>query len=87
MTNITTLEKVLRVATEELLEKEGYTKTFFAEGIGSMWKKGNTVIDITEQAGHQNALMVIDPYITVRVNGDPHIAHTKKEVKELFATL
>lgn len=87
MTNITTLEKVLRVATEELLAKEGYTKTFFAEGIGSMWKKGNTVIDITEQAGHQNALMVIDPYITVRVDGEPHVFHKKEEVKEFFTNL
>lgn len=87
MTNITKLEDVLRVAAEELLEKEGYTKTFFAEGIGSMWKKGNTVIDITEHAGHQNALIVIDPYITVRVNGEPHIANTKEEVEELLTNL
>ena len=87
MTNITTLEKVLRVATAELLEQEGYTKTFFAEGIGSMWKKGNTVIDITEHAGHCNALMVIDPYIVARINDEPHIIHSEKEVKELFATL
>ena len=87
MTNITTLEKVLRVATEELLEKEDYTKTFFAEGIGSMWKKGNTVIDITEHAGHCNALMVIEPYITVRVDGEPHVFHKKEEIEELFATL
>ena len=87
MTNITTLEKVLRVATEELLEKEGYTKTFFAEGIGSMWKKGNTVIDITEHAEHCNALMVIEPYITVRVDGEPHVFHKKEEVEELFTNL
>ena len=87
MTNITTLEKVLRVATEELLEKEGYTKTFFAEGIGSMWKKSETVIDITEHAGHCNTLMVIDPYIVVRINDDPHILHTEKEVEELLANL
>lgn len=87
MTNITTLEKVLRVATEELLAKEGYTKTFFAEGIGTMWKKGNTVIDITEHAGHCNALMVIDPYIVVRINDEPHILHTEKEVEELFTNL
>ena len=87
MTNITTLEKVLRVATEELLEKEGYTKTFFAEGIGSMWKKGNTVIDITEHEGHSNALISVDPYITVSVNGEPHIANTKEEVEELLTNL
>ena len=87
MTNITTLEKVLRVATEELLEKEGYTKTFFAEGIGSMWKKGSSVIDITEHEGHCNALMVIDPYIVVRINDEPHIVYTKEEVEELFANL
>ena len=87
MTNITTLEKVLRVATEELLEKEGYTKTFFAEGIGSIWKKGSSVIDITEHEGHQNALMVIDPYITVRVDREPHILHTKEEVEELLVNL
>ena len=87
MTNITKLEDVLRTTAENLLAKEGYTKTFFAEGIGSMWKKGNTVIDITEHAGHCNALMVIEPYIVVRINDEPHILHTEKEVKELFATL
>ena len=87
MTNITTLEKVLRVATEELLEKDGYTKTFFAEGIGSMWKKGNTVIDITEHAGNCNALMVIDSYIVVRINDAPHIVYTKEEIEEFFAAL
>lgn len=87
MTNITTLAEILRATAEEFLKKEEYTKTFSAEGIGSMWKKSETVIDITVHAGHQNALMVIDPYITVRVNGDPHIAHTKKEVEELLANL
>lgn len=87
MTNITTLEKVLRATAETLLAKEGYTKTFFAEGIGSIWKRGNTVIDVTVHAGHQNALMVIDPYIVVRINDEPHILHTEKEVEELFATL
>ena len=87
MTNITTMEKALQTTAEEILAKEGYTKTFSAEGIGSMWKKGSSVIDITEHTGHQNALMVIDPYITVRVNGEPHIAHTKEEVEEFLATL
>ena len=87
MTNITKLEDVLRTTAENLLAKEGYTKTFFAEGIGSIWKKGSSVIDITEHEGHQNALIVIDPYITVSVNGDPHIAYTKEEVEELLETL
>ena len=87
MTNITTLEKLLRAKAEEQLTAKGYTKTFYAEGIGGMWKRGNTVIDVTVHAGHQNALMVIEPYIVVRINDEPHILHTEKEVKELFATL
>ena len=87
MTNITTMEKLLRATAETLLEKEGYTKTFFAEGIGSMWKKDSSVIDITVHEGHSNALISVDPYITVRVDGEPHIAYTEKEVEELFATL
>ena len=87
MTNITTMEKVLQTTAEEYLGKEGYTKTFFAEGIGSMWKKSETVIDITVHAGQQNTLIVIDPYITERINDEPHILHTEKEVKELFTNL
>ena len=87
MTNITTLEELLRAKAEEFLDAKGYTKTFYAEGIGGMYKKGNTVIDVTVHAGHQNALMVIDPYIVVRINDEPHMLHTEKEAKELFATL
>lgn len=87
MTNITTMEKALQTTAEEILAKEGYTKTFYAEGIGGMWKRGSSVIDITVHAGHQNALIVIDPYITVRVNGEPHIANKKEEVEELFTNL
>lgn len=87
MTNITTIEKALQTTAEETLAKEGYTKTFYAEGIGGMWKRGNTVIDVTVHAGHQNALMVIDPYIVIRINDEPHIIHSEKEVKELLETL
>ena len=85
MTLITTLDKFLYTKAEELLEKKGYAKTFYSEGI--VWKRGNTVIDVTVHKGHQNALMIIDPYIVVRVNGDPHIIHTKKEIEDFFATL
>ena len=67
MTNITTIEKALQTTAEAILAKEGYTKTFYAEGIGGMWKRGNTVIDVTVHAGHQNTLMVIEPYIVVRI--------------------
>ena len=87
MTLITTLEKFLQTKAEELLEKKGYTKTFCAEGLGSMWEKNNTVVEITVYAGHRNALIIVEPYIVVRVNGDPHVIDTKKEVEELFATL
>ena len=87
MTNITTMEKALQTTAEEILAKEGYTKTFYAEGIGGMYKKGNTVIDVTVHAGHQNALMVIDPYIVVRINDDPHIVSSEKEFEELLANL
>ena len=87
MTNITTMEKALQTTAEEFLKKEGYTKTFSAEGIGSMWKKSETVIDITVHAGHSNALISVDPYITVRVDREPHILHTKEEVEELLVNL
>lgn len=87
MTNIITLSEILRATAEEFLKKEGYTKTFSAEGIGSMWKKGDSVIDITVHEGHSNALISVDPYITVRVDGEPHILHTKEEVEELLTNL
>lgn len=87
MTNITKLEDVLRTTAENLLAKEGYTKTFFAEGIGSIWKKSNSVIDITVHEGHSNALISVEPYITVRVDREPHILHTKEEVEELLVNL
>lgn len=87
MTNITTLAEILRATAEEFLKKEDYTKTFSAEGIGGMWKKGDSVIDITVHEGHSNALISVDPYITVRVDGEPHVFHTKEEIEELFAAL
>lgn len=87
MTNITTLERVLQAKAEELLEKKGYEKTFYSEGIGGMWKRGNTVVDITVHAGHHNTLIVIDPYIVIRINETPHIIHTEKEIKEFFENL
>lgn len=84
MTNITTLERVLQAKAEELLEKKGYEKIFYSEGIGGMWERDNTVVDITVHAGHHNAVIVIDPYIVIRVNEEPHIIHAEKEIKELF---
>ena len=87
MTNITTVERTLQTIAECFLEKENYAKTFAVEGIGSMWKRGNTVIDITVHKGHCSAIFMIDPYIIVRVNDEPYIIHTEKEVKELLANL
>ena len=80
------MTKLVTIA-EKILHDTGYANTFNAEGIGSVWKKGNTVIDITVHEGHSNALISIDSYITIRVNREPYILHTPKEVKELFATL
>ena len=83
MTKITTIEKNIT----SYLEKKNYEKTFSVEGIGSMWKRGSTVIDITVHEGHCSAICVINPYIIVVVNDEPYIIHTEKEVKELLANL
>lgn len=87
MTNITTLERILREKAEDLLEKKGYKKTFYSENIGSMWEKGDITIDITVHSGHHNALIMIEPYIVIRVNGNPRIIKTKEEIKEIFKNL
>ena len=79
MRNIATVEKILGT--------KGYTKTFCSEGIGCVWKKDDTVIDVTVHKGHRNALMIIDPYIVVRINDDPHIVSSEKEFEELLANL
>ena len=87
MAKITTVERTLQTTAECFLEKENYAKTFAVEGIGSMWKRGNTVIDITVHKGHCSAICVIDPYIIVRVNDEPYIIHTEQELKNLFTNL
>lgn len=87
MTKFEIVEKLLLTTAKDLLAKKGYTKTLNAYEFGGLWEKGGEKIDLTIQKGHENALLVIEPALVIRIDGDPHIAHTKEEVEELLTNL
>lgn len=87
MTKFEIVEKLLKTTAEEILAKKGYKKTLNAYEFGGMWEKGGEKIDITVHKGHENALLVIEPGLIIRINGDPHIAYSKEEVEELLTNL
>lgn len=88
MTNITILKNLLLITAEEILAEKSFSKAFSAEGIGSMWENNaRDCVDITVYAGHNNNIMVIEPYIVIKVNGEPTVCHTTKEIKEVLKTL
>ena len=87
MTNVINLSALLLKTVEKGLTNKGFVKTFSADGIGSMWQKNDITVDITVFEGVQNTLIVVDPYIVVRINDDPTVIHTVSEIEELFKIL